>query len=356
MSRAKELLNSPCVDSSARFAILDHSPIGQFILRKDYVVLFWNRCLEGWTGLDRRQVVGTSLLGHYPHLAAAKYSSRIDNIFRGGPPTIFSSQLHRFFLPVTMPGGRHRFQSSVATAVPSAETGISHAMFSIQDVTHLTDAIDNHRQALRQAMAEMEKRKQVETELVVQAEELQRLNVLLREQSVRDGLTGLFNYRHFQEILERDFYLARRHDEDLSCMLLDLDHFKSVNDRYGHLAGDFVLRQFAEHLQSRMRRTDFAARYGGEEFVILLAKTDLHGALALAEQIRSHLAEAFFLYAEMEISVTVSIGLATLRNDEPRTPQELILAADRALYHVKGSGRNDIRYHDRSAEGLSCVG
>jgi diguanylate cyclase (GGDEF)-like protein len=229
-------------------------------------------------------------------------------------------------------------------------------MFSIQDVTHLTDAIENHRLALRQSMAETEKRKQAEAELVVQAEELQRLNLLLKEQSVRDGLTGLFNHRHFHEVLERDFCLARRYDEDLSCMLLDLDHFKSVNDRYGHLAGDCVLRQFAEQLQSRARRADFVARYGGEEFVVLLPKTSLHGALAIAEQIRSQVAEVVFIYEGIEISVTVSIGLASLRNDNPQTPQDLILSADRALYQVKGSGRNDIHYHDNSAEGLSCVG
>jgi diguanylate cyclase (GGDEF)-like protein len=346
MNKSSGVLRVASAYSDEGFAILDHSPIGQFILREDYVVLFWNRCLEGWTGLDRRQVVGTSIIEHFPHLAAAKYTSRIDNIFRGGPPTIFSSQLHRFFIPVAMPGGRHRFQSSVATAVPSAVPGLWHAMFSIQDVTHLTDAIDNHRQALRQAMVEMEKRKQVEAELVTQAEELQRLNLLLKEQSVRDGLTGLFNHRHFQETFERDFHFSQRYGEDLACLLLDLDHFKNINDRYGHLAGDFVLSEFAKHLQSRMRRADLAARYGGEEFAIVLPRTTLHGALAVAEQIRSHLAAAIFLYKDMEISITVSIGLASLANDNPRTPQDLLLAADQALYQAKNSGRNQIRYHD----------
>jgi diguanylate cyclase (GGDEF)-like protein/PAS domain S-box-containing protein len=356
MNRTEELLNSSSAEVDERFAILDHSPIGQFILREDYVVLFWNRCLEGWTGLDRRQVVGTSITEHYPHLAAAKYTSRIDSIFHGGPPTIFSSQLHRFFIPVALPGGKHRFQSSVVTAVPSGNRGIWHAMFSIQDVTHLTEAIDNHRRALRQAMVEMERRKQVETELMLQAEELQRLNLLLKERSVRDGLTGLFNHRHFHEVLEKSFHFALRYGEDLSCLVLDLDHFKRVNDRYGHMAGDSVLRQFAEHLQNRIRCADVAARYGGEEFGLLLPKTDLQGALALAEQIRSSLEDSLFFYGEQEIAITASIGLASLSTGEFRTPQDLILAADRALYRAKTEGRNRIFHHDPSQaeDPLAC--
>lgn len=337
-------VSDPRITPEACYAILDHSPIGQFILRADYVVLFWNRCLEGWTGLPREQVVGASILDHYPHLAAAKYAVRIDSIFSGGPPTVFSSQLHRFLIPVPLSGGKNRFQSTVVTAIPTATSGICHAMFSIQDVTHLTEAIDNHRLALRQAVAEMEGRKQAEAELVVKSEELQQLNLLLQEQSIRDGLTGLFNHLHFHEVLERDFHLARRYGEDLSCILLDLDHFKLVNDRHGHQAGDFVLRQFAEHLQQRARRADLPARYGGEEFAILLPKTQLQGAMVMAEEIRGHLAATRFGYQGQEIEVTVSIGLASLNNDDPRTPPELFLAADRALYRAKAEGRNCVRW------------
>ena len=124
-------------------------------------------------------------------------------------------------------------------------------MFAIQDVTSLTEAIENHRQALAQVMAEMEERRKAESELFTYAEELKRLNRILKERSIRDGLTGLHNHRYFYHVLHRDFLLSVRNETDLACLLLDLDHFKQVNDTHGHPCGDFILREIA----SLLRRT-----------------------------------------------------------------------------------------------------
>ncbi len=209
------------------FALLDHSPIGHLILRQDQVVLFWNRCLESWTGIAREKIVGTCILEHFPHLGTAKYASRIEEIFKGGPPAVFSSQLHKYVIPAALPGGKLRFQYTVVTAVPAATEGKFHAMFAIQDVTSLTEAIENHRQALTQAMAEMEERRRAEAELFTYAKELQRLNKILKERSIRDGLTGLFNHRYFFHVLYRDFRLSLRSGSDISCLLLDLDRLQA---------------------------------------------------------------------------------------------------------------------------------
>lgn len=329
------------IDTAAkRYGILDHAPIGQFILRRDHVVLFWNRCLEGWTGVPREKIVGSRILDHFPHLGAPKYASRIAEIFDGGPPTVFSSQLHRHIIPAPLPGGKFRFQYTVVTAVPVPDRKSFDAMFAIQDVTSLTEAIENHRMALDQAMAETEERRKAEAKLVTHAEELERLNRILEERSIRDGLTGLFNHRYFYETLHRDYQLAERNNADLSIILLDLDHFKSINDTYGHPCGDYILKETAVLLSGIVRRTDLVARYGGEEFAILLSNTDLAGARVTAEHVRHGIEKHVFQQGTAAIRITASLGLAARHAHRTSSPEELVNGADKALYRAKSSGRN----------------
>jgi diguanylate cyclase (GGDEF)-like protein len=331
------------IDTAAkRYAILDHAPIGQFILRRNHVVLFWNRCLEAWTGVPREKIVGSCILDHFPHLGAPKYASRIAEIFNGGPPTVFSSQLHRYIIPAPLPGGKFRFQYTVVTAVPGADGESFDAMFAIQDVTSLTEAIGNHRLALNQAMAETEERRKAEAKLVIHARELERLNGILEERSIRDGLTGLFNHRYFYEILHRDYNLAERNDADMAVVLLDLDHFKSINDTYGHPCGDAILRETAALLQGLVRKTDLVARYGGEEFAIILPDTGLDGAKVTAEHVRHGIEKHVFHKKKKTIQITASIGLAARRAHRTSSPEELVSSADQALYRAKSSGRNQI--------------
>lgn len=172
--------------------------------------------------------------------------------------------------------------------------------------------------------------------------ELSRLNSVLREQTIRDGLTGLYNHRHFQEMLRHEFLLARRHEVDLACLMLDLDHFKEVNDTCGHQFGDHVLSGTAVLILNETRVTDTVARYGGEEFAILLPSTDLAGALAIAERIRSKAENFLHRQQETARTVTISIGLATLAQHRPEKPEVLLGLADRALYEAKTAGRNRV--------------
>ncbi len=328
-------------DAVESFALLDHAPIGQLVLRRDFVVLFWNRCLEVWTGTGREQIVGTCILNRYPHLATPKYASRIEGIFNGGPPSVFSSQLHKYVIPAPLPGGKMRFQYTVVTAIPGNAEGF-HALFAIQDVTSLTEAIGNHSLALKQARREMEERRKIEEELVKKTEELQKLNKILNERAIRDGLTGLFNHRQFYKVLHRDFMLADRNDEDLACLLLDLDFFKEVNDAYGHPCGDAILKDISRLIRRSVRKTDVVARYGGEEFAILLPHTNLAGAVKTAETIRHLVEERDFRHGSNMVRITVSIGIATVRAHCPTSPQDLLNKADKALYCAKGEGRNCI--------------
>lgn len=329
--------------AARRFAVLDHVPLGQMVLRDDYVVLFWNRCLELWTGLRREEVVGGNLLERYPHLGEARYSGRLKSLFLGGPPTIFSTQLHRYVIPAPLPGGKLRLQYTVATSLPVDIGGSWHALFSIQDVTSLSEAIDNHRDALGRLMTEMDVRRRIEADLRQTTEALQRANVRLRELSERDGLTGLCNHRHFVTTLKRDFAVAQRHGSEYSCLLLDLDYFKRINDSYGHLCGDGILRGLGRLLLKRVRTSDLVARYGGEEFAILLPATTLDGALLFAETLRDQIARHIFRAGGERLRVTVSIGVSSFGRHRPESFQDLLSLADKALYLAKADGRNCVR-------------
>jgi len=162
-----------------------------------------------------------------------------------------------------------------------------------------------------------------------------------------DGLTGLYNHRHFQEIMDAELSRIGRHPQHaLSLLILDLDHFKQVNDRYGHQAGDAVLRASADTLRGYLRGEDMAARYGGEEFAAVLPDTGPEQAQALAERVREALGAAVIAVGGENIRITVSIGVAgCLPGEQPDNKQALIKAADRALYEAKRAGRNRVVLH-----------
>lgn len=153
-----------------------------------------------------------------------------------------------------------------------------------------------------------------------------------------DALTGLPNRRGFDLLADQALQEAQRERSPLSALLIDLDHFKQLNDTQGHLAGDQVLRGFAEQLQKRMRRSDIICRWGGEEFILLLKNTDLASARQLAEQIRQQTEQAVFAFNDAELRVTSSIGLTELQGED--SLERLLARADRALYRAKQSGRN----------------
>jgi two-component system, cell cycle response regulator len=154
-----------------------------------------------------------------------------------------------------------------------------------------------------------------------------------------DGLTGLVNHRTFQLRLDEHLAAAQRYGKKVSLLLTDIDHFKSVNDTYGHPVGDVVLKGVAKILQKEARTTDVAARYGGEEFAVVMPETDREGAVKTAERIRERLAQAVFGSDQGELKVTLSIGVATFPQDA-RAKAELIELADGGLYHAKRHGRN----------------
>ncbi len=162
------------------------------------------------------------------------------------------------------------------------------------------------------------------------------------QMTIKDGLTDIYNKRYFMEALEREMSRAKRYERELSILLFDIDRFKSVNDTFGHLAGDHVLQILATLVSARSRREEVFARYGGEEFVILLPETSKDGAIELAEQLRRRIASHTFIFEGEEIPITVSVGVASM-DDCAITPLNFIKRSDKALYKAKAEGRNCVR-------------
>jgi diguanylate cyclase (GGDEF)-like protein len=157
-----------------------------------------------------------------------------------------------------------------------------------------------------------------------------------------DGLTQISNKRHFLETLDREIARGQRYQRPLSLVMFDLDHFKNINDTYGHLAGDYVLKYLASAVKGRIRREDVFARYGGEEFAIVLPEITVATALTFAEKVRQLVEQHEFRFEKTRIEVTISVGVAgtELQDIDAET---LIKRADEQLYAAKSAGRNQVR-------------
>jgi diguanylate cyclase (GGDEF)-like protein/PAS domain S-box-containing protein len=200
------------------------------------------------------------------------------------------------------------------------------------------------------ALLDLTERKRTERRIAEQAAQLQEANARLEELATTDSLTALRNRRAFLDQLNIQLELAARAARPLSILFLDLDHFKEYNDRYGHLAGDEVLRKAAQVLRDRARRSDIVARVGGEEFGILLPEADRSGALTLGERFRAAIEASAWPRRPITMSVgatTVSFRAAVPRPMVP-TYSQVLSAADRALYRSKAAGRNRVSHVDES--------
>lgn len=173
-----------------------------------------------------------------------------------------------------------------------------------------------------------------------------RTQAKLEELSRKDPLTGLFNRRHFFELAEREFIRSRRYNRPVSMIMIDLDHFKIVNDTHGHLVGDQILSQIGARILQNSREVDIVGRYGGEEFLILLPETTLDDAMILAQRIFSSLSKKPVNTSSLMLPVEVSIGVSSCENQKDLSLYELIEQADKALYRAKELGRNRIEPYE----------
>lgn len=172
--------------------------------------------------------------------------------------------------------------------------------------------------------------------------EIRQAQEKLNKMSARDELTDLHNRRYFKEALEREVARAKRYETDLVLCMMDLDHFKQVNDQYGHPTGDMVLSEIGRMLKAYMRECDLICRYGGEEFAIILPNSNIEDAHAVCDRLREMVASYQFEHKSLRFQMTVSVGIAAYTSSVDQSPMELVKCADEALYQAKDAGRNRV--------------
>jgi diguanylate cyclase (GGDEF)-like protein len=183
--------------------------------------------------------------------------------------------------------------------------------------------------------------KQAKKEAENLADELKKANEKLSQMAFCDGLTGLFNHRYFQEQMEKEVSRAARYQRDLGLIMFDIDHFKAINDRYGHPVGDQVLKAVAASVTETIRKSDLAARYGGEEFAIIAPETEIKGLVILAERLRKRIAGLQIDAGGQLVGVTISLGVTIWEPGANTADKQVIIrAADKALYQSKKTGRD----------------
>lgn len=193
-------------------------------------------------------------------------------------------------------------------------------------------------------------------ELEKKNKELTEKNILLQQMAVTDGLTGLYNKRYILSRLSGEISHAARYKEPISFLMVDVDHFKKINDTYGHVVGDILLKETAQLLRKLVREFDIIARYGGEEFLVVLPNGDVMGAGILAERLRDSVEKSVFNINGNKILITISIGIGTanlkLNVDSGAEVTKLINQADIALYNAKANGRNRVEVYSDDMNGV----
>lgn len=296
--------------------------VGVVVLDQDYRVQVWNTFMENRSGLLPYEAANRSFFELFPEVNQEWLKKKVDNVITLGTPafTIWEQRpyLIRFknYQPIT---GQEDFMYQNTTMFPLRSTNgdINHVCIVIYDVT---DVATNRRQ-------------------------LQAANQSLQKLSSTDRLTGLYNRGHWEETLRLDFARHTRYGTNSCLVMFDIDHFKRVNDTYGHQCGDKVIQLVADVVREHIRDSDIAGRYGGEEYAVLLPDTDKVGGATFAERIREAIEAREVLCEGHVIRCTVSLGVADMSGtiNEHAT---LIERADQALYASKKNGRNQVSIHD----------
>ncbi|WP_255987410.1 GGDEF domain-containing protein [Chitinolyticbacter albus] len=299
--------------------IVSEVNVGVFVVGRDHRLQLWNRFMAHHSGISSEDAIGHSLFELFPDLPQKWLAKKIDSVFvlKNSAFTSWEQRpyLFRFAHNRPITGGIDYMRQNFTFMPVKNDAGEIEAV-----AVTLIDATDS---AIYQMMMHTAMQK-------------------LEESSNRDGLTGVFNRRYVDMRLHDEIQrIDRYHVDPFSVLLFDLDHFKKINDTYGHVAGDEVLREVARRAQAVLREPDVFGRYGGEEFVLILPQTDLSGAYAAAERIRFEIAADTVASGDERITVTASIGVAQYQPGVT-SAEKILSMADEALYASKHGGRNRV--------------
>jgi len=297
--------------------------VGLVVLDRDYSIQIWNGFMENHSGLLPSEVKGKVLFDLFDEIPEDWFRRKAESVImlKNKAFTIWEQRPYVFkfnnYRPIT---GTADFMYQNTTFIPLMSTTgqVSHLCLLVYDVT------DN----------------------ATHKKQLEKVNADLAILSQTDGLTQLFNRNHWQHCIEGEFKRYTRNHHSSSLVMLDIDHFKVINDKYGHLVGDDVIRHLAKVIHEQVRETDISGRYGGEEFVILLADTNTADALIFTERLRKTVEESVVIYNDIEIKYTVSLGIAEVEPSLSSVSQWLE-NVDKALYQSKNDGRNKVTSYQK---------
>ena len=308
-------MNDATMDQSLSDLVIERVGFGIFVLDRDMKVLMWNRFMQDHSGQPAETVVGRSIFESFPELPRVWLSRKVESVFQLGS-FAFSSWEQRPYLfkfdhdrPIT--GGVDFMQQDCTFMPIMREREVEAVCVTVSDVTHVS----------------------------IMQREREEAVAKLQEYADRDGLTGIANRRYFEARLRDEYTRWQRYGGDLSILLFDLDHFKKINDQFGHVVGDTVLRDMAQRVSHVVRAQDTFGRFGGEEFALLLPCTPLEDAMLVAEKIRNTIGDKPVDVQGVDVPVTASVGGASARAGVPAY-EALINEADAALYSAKRQGRN----------------
>jgi diguanylate cyclase (GGDEF)-like protein len=290
---------------------------GLLVLDANFNIVIWNRFLQIHADKIIDDIIGKSIFAAFPELPKSWLSRKLNAVLQLNTPSFCSWQQrhHLFELPHTRPiTTDSEFMAQNCTFLPiEIDKGNKSICILIEDVTDVC----HYQGQLQKALHELEQMSRI------------------------DGLTQIYNRKYWQESLEQEYAKAKRHNKSLSLIMLDLDHFKSLNDNYGHQCGDAILMEVTAQVTELLRLEDVFGRYGGEEFAIILPETTIIGAINVAKRICNHIANLSLNYQGQNVKVTASLGVAQA-SVESLSHEELITHADNALYQAKANGRNQV--------------
>ena len=298
--------------------MLHNIEVGLVVIDRDYTIQIWNGFMENHSGLLPRNVKGKSVFDLFEEIPEDWFRRKAESVFllKNKAFTIWEQRPYVFkfnnYRPIT---GTAEFMYQNTTFIPliSSTGEVTHLCLLVYDVT------DN----------------------ATHKKELEKVNADLALLSQVDGLTCLFNRNYWQKCIETEFKRYVRHRQTSTLVMLDIDNFKIVNDKYGHTVGDDVIKNLAQVISEQVRETDITGRYGGEEFVIFLSGTTSNDAMIFTERLRKTVESSVFIYNDIEIKYTISIGIAEVLPALESVSQWLE-NTDKALYESKNNGRNRV--------------
>jgi diguanylate cyclase (GGDEF)-like protein len=296
--------------------IIQSTDIGIVVLDSNFDIEVFNRFMQVHGNINPEEVIGSSIFDVFPYLEDAWFKRRVETVFELGIPvyTTWEQRDSVFNFNLELPirhGSDYMFQNTTFVPLRSSRDEVEKVGIIVYDVTDMA----NNKIGLEAAKDE------------------------LLTLSRTDRLTGLFNRGHWEERLNEEFKRHHRSSEPVSLVMFDIDHFKKINDSYGHAVGDDAIRFVASTVLDMSREIDIAGRYGGEEFAVILPYTDEQGAFTFCERLRERIGGNVLKSHGQELSYTISLGIAML-GPEVRSPQEWLVSSDTALYASKEGGRN----------------